>query len=153
MRFRQASRALVARVFRLPALHVVEVDHQSGNFSRSCFSARTSLGGQKLTPRLRPSPTPCGRDADVRLRKPRPKSCSATRAMLPQRGPRSSSGVPRLALLSSLNAGGHSQAREADCEPANLARVTTSRRYCRACPRSWPQWLLLTRRLERKCSC
>jgi len=49
--------------------------------------------------------------------------------------------------------GGHSQEREADCEPANRACVTTSRRYCRACPHSWPQWLLLTKRLERRCSC
>src|SRR5262249_45193343 len=42
--------------------------------------------------------------------------------------------------------GGHSQAREADCEPASWVCVTTTRRYCRACPRSWPQWLLLTKR-------
>jgi ribonuclease BN (tRNA processing enzyme) len=47
----------------------------------------------------------------------------------------------------------HGQAREADCEPANRACVTTTRRYCRACPRSWPQWLLLTKPLERRCSC
>jgi len=51
---------------------------------------------------------------------------------------------PAPGIIESLNAGGHSQAREADCEPATRARVTTSRRYCHACPRSWPQWLLLT---------
>jgi hypothetical protein len=47
--------------------------------------------------------------------------------------------------------GDHGQAREADCEPANRACVTTTHQYCRACPRSWPRWLLLTKRLERRC--
>src|SRR5262245_5228809 len=56
-------------------------------------------------------------------------------------------------VIELLSAGGHSQAREADCEPASSVCVTRSRRYCRACPRSWPQWLLLTKRLERRCSC
>jgi len=51
------------------------------------------------------------------------------------------------------SAGGHSQAREADCGPANRACVTTTRQYYRACPRSWPQWLLLTKRLEHRYSC
>jgi hypothetical protein len=36
--------------------------------------------------------------------------------------------APRLAT----SAVGHSQAREDDCEPANRACVTTTRRYCRA---------------------
>src|SRR5260221_10847784 len=34
MRFQQVSRALVARVFRFLAFLVVEIDHQSGNFSK-----------------------------------------------------------------------------------------------------------------------
>jgi putative ABC transport system substrate-binding protein len=44
-------------------------------------------------------------------------------------------------------------AKQADCEPANRAYATTTRRYCRACPRSWLQSLLLTKRPEHKCSC
>src|SRR5262249_48448848 len=55
-----------------------------------------------------------------------------------------------LALLP--NAADHTQAREADCEPTNLECVSTTRRYCRACPRSWLQCLLLTMRVERRSS-
>jgi len=38
MRFQQVSRALVARVFRFLAFLVVEIDHQSGNFSKDLAS-------------------------------------------------------------------------------------------------------------------
>ena len=34
LRFQQVARALVTRVFRFLAFLVVEIDHQSGNFSK-----------------------------------------------------------------------------------------------------------------------
>ena len=98
LRFQQVARALVTRVFRFLAFLVVEIDHQSGNFSK-ILPLRSNVHWKKIDSAIMAVPTPCGRDADP---PPRPKSCSATRTMLPQRGPHSSFGVPRLALLSHL---------------------------------------------------
>jgi hypothetical protein len=59
----------------------------------------------------------------------------------------------RTIKVRSFSAGGHSQALGVDCERANRERVTTSHRYCRACPRSSPRGLLPMKRFERRCSC
>jgi len=81
-----------------------------------------------------------------------PQDCEGARPRRPSDAARTRRRGDRV-RRGATTAVGHSQAREADCEPANRACVTTSRRYCRACPRSWLQWLLLTKRPERKCSC
>ena len=95
------SRALVARVFRFLAFLVVEIDHQSGNFSK-ILPLRSNVHWKSKIDSAIMAVYGLAAGTRMPLRKPRPQSCSATRTMLPQRGPRSSSGVSRLALLSHL---------------------------------------------------
>jgi hypothetical protein len=102
MRFKQVSRALVARVFRFLAFLVVEIDHQSGNFSKILplrsnvhWKSKIDSAIMAVARALRP-----GRGCPSEETTPEIVQCDRT--MLPQRGPRSSSGVPRLALLSHL---------------------------------------------------
>ena len=113
LRFEQVSRALVARVFRFLAFLVVEIDHQSGNFSK-ILPLRSNVHWKKIDSAIMAVPTPCGRDADApeettpAIVQCDPDDAAAARpALVVWRSPRS------------LNAGGHGRAREADCELAN----------------------------------
>src|SRR5207245_7479449 len=125
--------------FRFLAFLLVDIDHQSGNFSKILplrsnvyWKAKIDSAIMAVAHALRRGRGCPSEETTPEIVQCDPDDAAAARpALVVWR--------PAPGIIESLNAGGHSQAREADCEPANRARVTTSRRYCRACPRSWPQ--------------